>query len=122
MAAADARWPAQAAASSAALAVTFAVTPEAIAAGEAVFNTQCFACHGLNLEGGIGPSFLDEEWIHGETAADILRTITEGVPEKGMVPWGMILSPEQINQVAAYVISKPSEATVRSIDQILAGG
>jgi len=122
MAAADIRWPAQAAASAEALAANFSVTPEAVAAGETIYNTQCFVCHAPDLSGGIGPSFLDDEWIHGGSAAEILHTIVNGVPEKGMIPWAQILSPEQINQVAAYIITKHSEATGRPIDQILGSG
>lgn len=118
MAAAEVLWPVQAAAAAAA-AEALAVTPEAVAAGEAVFTQNCVACHGADLKGVIGPSFLDEEWLHGGQASEILHTITAGVPEKGMVPWGGILTPEQINQVAAYVIAKHSEATGRSIDEIL---
>jgi cytochrome c oxidase cbb3-type subunit 3 len=118
MAAADARWPAQAAASAAA-AADFRVTPEAVAAGEQVFKQNCVVCHGDHLQGVIGPSFLDDEWLHGGQASDIIHTITVGVPAKGMVPWGGILSPEQINDVAAFVITKNSEATGRPIDEIL---
>lgn len=121
MAAAEARWPAQAEALAAA-AADFAVTPEAVAAGEAVFQQNCVVCHGQNLEGGIGPTFLDDEWLHGGQAKDILSTITQGVPAKGMIPWGGILSPEQINQVAAYVITKNSEATGRPLEDILGSG
>ena len=119
MAAADARWPTQAAATAEA-ASAFTVTADAVAAGEAIFQQNCVACHGADLAGGIGPSFLDEEWIHGGQAADILRTIREGVPAKGMVPWAGILSPEQINQVAAFVIRRHSDATGRPIEEIVA--
>lgn len=117
MAAAEERWPAQAEAARMA-AADFEVTDAAVSAGEGLYQQYCVACHGVNLEGGIGPSFLDEEWIHGGQARDILRTITEGVPAKGMVPWQGILSPEQINQVAAYVISRHSEATGRPVEEI----
>lgn len=118
MAAAEARWPEQAAAEAAATA-DFAVTADAAAAGESVFMTNCLACHGPTLEGGIGPSFVDDEWLHGRKATDILRTIREGVPAKGMVPWQGILSPEQINNVAAFIITKNSEATGRPTDDFL---
>jgi cytochrome c oxidase cbb3-type subunit 3 len=121
MAAAEAMWPEQAEAA-AQDASAFTVTAEAVAAGEGVFSRNCVACHGPTLEGGIGPSFVDEEWIHGGQASDILRIIVEGVPAKGMVPWRGILSPEQINQVAAFVISKHSEATGRAVEDIVAGG
>jgi cytochrome c oxidase cbb3-type subunit 3 len=118
MAAAEAQYPEQAAAQAAALA-DFAITPEAVTAGEAVFTQNCVPCHGADLRGIIGPSLLDEEWLHGGQAGEIIHTIIVGVQEKGMVPWGGILSPEQINQVAAYVITKHSEASGRPIEQIL---
>jgi cytochrome c oxidase cbb3-type subunit 3 len=118
MAAAEAMYPEQAVAAAANLA-DFTITPEAVTAGQAVFTQNCVACHGADLTGIIGPSFLDDEWLHGGQASQIIHIITVGVPEKGMVPWGGILSPEQINQVAAFVITRNSEATGRPIEQIL---
>jgi len=116
MAAAAVRWPVQDAAD-----VVFAVTPEAIAGGETVYTTYCFVCHGANLEGGIGQSFLDDVWLHGSTPDEVVHTITEGVPEKGMAPWGSILSAEQINQAAAYVLAKNAEALGILLEQITQG-
>lgn len=118
MAAAGAAYPAQPATAEAA-AAAFAVTSEAVAAGEVVFTQNCVPCHGANLQGGIGPSFLDDEWLHGGEAENIIATISNGVLEKGMIRWQGILSPEQINQVAAYVISKSSEATGRPVQDFL---
>ena len=97
------------------------MTPEAIAGGETVYTTYCFVCHGQNLEGGIGQSFLDDVWLHGATPEDVIHTITDGVPEKGMAPWGSILSAEQINHAAAYVLAKNAEALGIPLDQITQG-
>jgi cytochrome c oxidase cbb3-type subunit 3 len=105
MAAAALRWPVPEAES-----VQFTMTPEAIAGGEVVYSTYCFVCHGADLSGGIGQSFLDEVWIHGNAPEDVVRIITEGVIEKGMQPWASILSAEQINHAAAYVLAKNAEA------------
>jgi len=118
MAAAAAAYPSEAAAAGAA-AAAFEVTPEVVAAGAPVFGQYCVACHGGNLEGGIGPTFLDDQWIHGDRAENIVSTITNGVPDKGMLRWQGILSSEQINQVAAYLISKNSEATGRPVEDFL---
>ena len=104
MQAAEVRWPAEAAA-----AVSFAITPAAVAAGEAVYTQNCAMCHGVGLEGGIGAPLNDAEWIHGSDPETVIRIITEGVPEKGMLTWGPILGPEKINQVAAYVLEKNAE-------------
>ena len=123
MAAAEVRWPAEAAAEAAAAAVAdFSVTPELVAAGEQVYNTQCVACHAPNLEGLIGPSFVDDEWVHGRTVTDMLRTIREGVPEKGMIPWAPILSQQQINEVMAFIIQRNMDATGRPLEDFTGAG
>ena len=116
MAAAAIRWPVQAAED-----VEFAITPEAIAGGEVVYTTYCFVCHGQNLEGGIGQSFLDDVWLHGGTPEELVHTITNGVLEQGMAAWGTILSAEQINHAAAYVLAKNAEALGIPLEQITAG-
>jgi cytochrome c oxidase cbb3-type subunit 3 len=116
MAAAAEMWPVETAAD-----VAFALTPEAIQAGGEVYQTYCFVCHGAGLEGGIGPSFLDEEWIHGRSPEEVIHTIVVGVPEKGMAPWGPILSPQQINHAAAFILAKNAEALGIPLDQISAG-
>jgi cytochrome c oxidase cbb3-type subunit 3 len=105
MAAAAEMWPEEEAGS-----VEFAMTDQAIQAGQEVYDANCYMCHGTGLEGGIGPSFLDDEWIHGGSPQDVIRIITEGVPEKGMLTWGPILGAEKVNQAAAYVLAKNAEA------------
>ena len=79
---------------------------ESVEEGEKIYQANCVACHGPALEGGIGPSLVDSTWIHGGTPDAIVKTITEGVPAKGMLTWGPILGPEKIGRVAAYVISR----------------
>jgi cytochrome c oxidase cbb3-type subunit 3 len=116
MAVAAVMWPAEAAGS-----VAFALTPEAIQAGEEVYGVNCFMCHNADLSGGIGPSFLDDEWIHGGMPEDVIRIITEGVPEKGMLTWGPIIGAEKVNQVAAYILAKNAEALGLPLESIMEG-
>lgn len=85
-------------------------TPELAAAGKVIFDANCVACHGPEAKGvdaagnkTAGPDLTDGEWIHGGTYADIQKTITVGVPDKGMITWGPILGAEKISQVAAFV-------------------
>lgn len=74
--------------------------------GEDIFKQNCVVCHGEQLEGKIGPNLTDAEWIHGGKLDQIVTTITNGVPEKGMVSWGPILGPDKIKAVAEFVHSK----------------
>jgi cytochrome c oxidase cbb3-type subunit 3 len=98
MVAAAEQWPERAM-------VAAVVTPEAVAAGKAIFESNCVACHGADLLGGVGPNLTDATWIHGGSLPEITTVITNGVPEKGMLTWGPILGPERVAQVAAYVHS-----------------
>ena len=63
------------------------------------------ACHGDKGQGGIGPNLTDDYWLHGGKLAQIAATITNGVSDKGMPPWGPMLSGEQIKSLAVFVKS-----------------
>jgi cytochrome c oxidase cbb3-type subunit III len=78
---------------------------QAIAAGAAVFKANCTPCHGEHGQGIIGPNLTDNFWLHGNRFEDIVHTIYNGVPDKGMISWKSTLNPQKINEVAAYVMS-----------------
>jgi cytochrome c oxidase cbb3-type subunit 3 len=82
-----------------------------VSAGEKVFSSTCASCHGEKLAGGIGPSLVDQTWIHGGRATEIFHTVTEGVAAKGMPNWGPVLGSRKISEVVAFILSKhePSE-------------
>lgn len=102
------RWPAPGAGSAGLM-----LTADAAAAGEQIFGTNCAACHNADMTGGIGPNLLDDEWLHGGSPEEILATITNGVPAKGMLAWLPIIGAEQVNQVTAYVVKRNAEALGR---------
>jgi cytochrome c oxidase cbb3-type subunit III len=79
--------------------------------GRAIFegpSNTCFACHRPDLGGVVGPNLTDDYWLHGCTAAELVRNITTGFPTKGMLPFGTgkALTDEQLLQVVSYVLSK----------------
>ena len=77
----------------------------AVADGGQVYAANCASCHRADGGGLIGPNLTDDAWIHGDTPAQIHKTIHEGVLAKGMPNWGKILKPEQVDHVAAYVVT-----------------
>jgi cytochrome c oxidase cbb3-type subunit 3 len=73
--------------------------------GKKVYDNNCLACHGALGEGKVGPNLTDEYWMHGGGIKNVFKTITEGVPEKGMIAWKKQLNPLQIQYVASYILS-----------------
>lgn len=76
-----------------------------VALGKQTFGQNCAACHRADAGGQIGPNLTDDYWIHGAAIQQIQATVTNGVLEKGMPPWGKILKPAQLDAVVAYVFT-----------------
>ena len=52
----------------------------------------------------MGPSLRDEDWLYGNTDAQIFSTISEG-RAYGMPAWGTKLTTDQVWKLVAYVKS-----------------
>lgn len=77
-----------------------------VAAGKKIFTGVCFACHGANGEGNaVGPNLTDKYWLHGGSLGDVFKTITIGVPDKGMQAWGKTYSPTDIRNLSSFILS-----------------
>ncbi len=74
-----------------------------LAQGQATFNNLCAPCHRKDGGGLVGPNLTDDFWIHGPKYSDNLKTIWNGVPEKGMITWKGVLKPDEITAVASYI-------------------
>lgn len=83
--------------------IVFSDDPAVLASGKTVYERNCVACHKAAGEGGIGPNLTDDYWLHGGSIQDIYNTIKNGVPDKGMIAWGDVLSPTKMNDVASYI-------------------
>ena len=73
--------------------------------GKTLYNTHCVACHGLQGEGGVGPNFADEYWIHGGGIKNVFRIIKYGVVEKGMIAWQNQLRTTDMQKIASYILT-----------------
>ena len=74
------------------------------AAGAVVFSTICSTCHGIDGEGStVGPALNDAELLTKYGDDYFRETIAKGRPSRGMPTWGTVLSPAEIDDVAAYM-------------------
>lgn len=78
---------------------------KSLAAGKAIFDANCVACHGQFGEGTVGPNMTDNYWIHGGSITDVFKTIKYGVPEKGMISWQTQLRPADMHAVGSYILT-----------------
>jgi cytochrome c oxidase cbb3-type subunit 3 len=85
--------------------LTYTADEALILKGKSIYISNCASCHKNAGEGGIGPNLTDEYWIHGGGVKNIYATVKNGVPEKGMISWKPILKPEEIRDVAFYILS-----------------
>lgn len=101
-----------------------------VASGEAIYTTNCVACHAADLSatmdaGGTkiplpGRSLVDGEWTYGGKPMDMFKLINQGSPAGSpglngalMQAWGQMLTPKQIAEVTAFIIAKnPQEFPV----------
>jgi mono/diheme cytochrome c family protein len=91
------------------------VTPAAITQGDSIFHGKgnCYACHGSNAQGTVGPNLTDSEWLHSDGSYDaIVKQVTTGVPKEesksGIVMpprGGSTITDDEVKAVAAYVYS-----------------
>ena len=85
--------------------VTVVTDPALIEKGKDAYVINCMACHGMAGEGTVGPNLTDEYWLHGGSIHDIFKTIKYGVPEKGMISWQSMLKPNEIQNIASYILT-----------------
>lgn len=83
--------------------VKMAADPGRMGVAQATFASKCSPCHAGQAQGNIGPNLTDDFWIHGGHPTEIYRTISEGVPSKGMLSWKNQLSAGEMLALAAYV-------------------
>ncbi len=95
--------------------------PKAAKLGEFQFRSNCAFCHGLGARGGgRGPDLTRAQKRHGNSDADLFRTINEGVPGTAMPPngatqQGVGMTETEIWQVIAYIRSVQVKAPAQPL-------
>jgi cytochrome c oxidase cbb3-type subunit 3 len=98
-----------------------------VAAGEATFAKNCIPCHGADLSATQkdasgksialpGRPLTDHTWQYSGLPMQIFKLINEGTPAESpgyngskMEAWGQKLTPVEIAQLVAYIITKVPE-------------
>jgi cytochrome c oxidase cbb3-type subunit 3 len=79
--------------------------------GKGLFGDNCAACHGRGGQGLVGmyPNLTDDDWLWGGSADQIHETLVQG--RRGFMPaFGQVLKPDQLDEVAEYVLTLSNEA------------
>jgi mono/diheme cytochrome c family protein len=83
-----------------------------VAAGRLIYTQNCIVCHGLTGKGD-GPAAASlrpppadlSQRVAGRTAADLWRTVTDGVPGTAMPAWNHTLTDTERWDVVNYLIA-----------------
>jgi len=87
--------------------------------GQTLYGQYCESCHGVGLSGGQAPSMADDNWEYGDTDADILKVITNGIEDVGMPAFGSDLTLTDKQDLIAYIRSGGGDLkTTAPIDDV----
>jgi len=89
----------------AALPPEVAVMPEPTWTSAQVYGLVCASCHGTGGEGGLGPALSTDDFRGRYDVESLIDTITGGHASTPMIGWGTILSSQQIEDLADYVLA-----------------
>ena len=85
----------------------FGGDPAAATEGKKLFlKTGCYACHGHEAEGAVGPDLTDDEWIFQPTDSMIFNTIAKGRRGTVMAPFADQLKPDEIWKIVEFLRDK----------------
>ena len=64
---------------------------------------ECGSCHGLTLQGGLGPS-LSAQRLTGRSPEDLSAVILHGRPGSAMPPWDALLTAAEARWIAERLL------------------
>ncbi len=81
-------------------------TPERQQALLDLLHQDCGSCHGMTLQGGLGPALLSSA-LAGKSEAMLAGTILNGRPGTAMPPWSRFLSREEADWLVTQLKYNP---------------
>ena len=79
---------------------------------ENLLEQDCGSCHGLLLNGGLGPSLIPED-LKGKSVEYLTMVIRDGRPNTAMPPWKPLLSETEIEWLANRLLQPPAKGSQR---------
>ena len=74
------------------------------------YTESCSVCHGASLEGAAqGPPLVGVELKHGDSIAELTKSIAEGFPQTGMPGWSATLDEVRIRRLAILISERRSD-------------
>ncbi len=81
-----------------------------------ILRQDCGACHGMTLQGGLGPSLLPDA-LSRLTHEQIVETISNGRPGTPMPPWKPFFSKQEIGWLATQLKQGVDDGTNDAISK-----
>jgi aldose sugar dehydrogenase len=78
--------------------------------GEMLYQKNCAACHGSQLEGGNAQSLVDAVWQFGAGRGAIRSNIKYGIADFSMPAFELALTDEQINDVITFLLDSEKDS------------
>lgn len=71
-------------------------------------HQDCGSCHGLSLKGGLGPDLRAGTLAHYD--AEVLTgVILDGIPDTAMPPWRPLITEEEAEWIARYLLEPEAQ-------------
>ncbi|MCZ6616935.1 MAG: PQQ-dependent sugar dehydrogenase [Gammaproteobacteria bacterium] len=72
-----------------------------------IYAENCAVCHGENMQGGAqGPALVGAPLVHGESVAELIQSISQGYPAKGMLGWSATMEESHVRSLAILIAEK----------------
>ncbi len=78
-------------------------TNEMLSAGQKIYKTRCYACHGKFGKGSIGPNLTDNYWKYVNNDTELYDVISNGKKGTMMIAYKDYLKPDEIKAVTLYI-------------------
>jgi glucose/arabinose dehydrogenase len=76
------------------------------------YQEHCSVCHGVNLEGAAqGAPLVGAELRHGDSIAEISKSVADGIAETTMPAWSETLDAGRIQRLAIYISERRANLT-----------